>query len=190
VIHDLSNSISGISSLSRYHLRGSIADSELKESLELIQQSADSGRDLISTVANLLNPMVSSEEIIKASDLIRETGQLISILIPKSLQFETRIETGDIDLISVFRNRFLWQILTVAALQFRETRAPAGEVSLEARPNGKRIEFRYRSSTRPPLRFHPALIDRFKTVGTGVKVSVANPDETSEVIVAFARTSI
>jgi hypothetical protein len=190
VIHDLSNSISGISSLSRFHLRGVIADPELKESLELIQQSAESSRNLIVAVANFLNPMGSSEEVIKAADLVRETGQLISLLIPKSLQFETRTEGGDSDLICVFRDRFSSQVLTVAAFQFQETRAPAGKVSLECETKGERVEVSYRSRVDPFFEFDPALIGRFGTVGPDVTTRVETRDGYSTIIVAFPRVSL
>jgi signal transduction histidine kinase len=190
VIHDLSNSISGISSLSRFHLRGVVADPELRESLELIQQSADSSRNLIVAVASFLNPMRSSEEILKASDLVRETGQLISLLIPKSLQFETRIESGESDLIYVFRDLFFSQVVTAAALQFQETRAPVGKVSLECDTKGEWIEVGYRSSVEPPYTFDAALIDRFGNVGPDVTTRVETTDQYSKVIVTFPRANL
>ena len=47
VVHDLGNSVSGINSLSDYHLRSGVADPGLEESLTLIRESAELSRDLL-----------------------------------------------------------------------------------------------------------------------------------------------
>ena len=56
VVHDLGNSISGINSLSDYHLRSGVDDPGLEESLGLIRDSAEHSRHLLVMVGDLLQP--------------------------------------------------------------------------------------------------------------------------------------
>jgi hypothetical protein len=67
VIHDLGNSISGINSLSDYHLRSGVNDPGLEESLGLIRESAEHSRDVLIMVSDLLQPPETAEEFVKPS---------------------------------------------------------------------------------------------------------------------------
>src|SRR6516165_8701214 len=86
VVHDLGNSVSGINSLSDYHLRSGVNDPGLEESLGLIRDSAEHSRDVLITVADLLQPPETAEEFIRPSELIGEASKIATILLPRSVR--------------------------------------------------------------------------------------------------------
>src|SRR5271154_435188 len=88
VVHDLSNSISGINSLSDYHLRTGVNDPALTESLTLIRESAESSRELLLAVGILLQPPEVEEELVDVQTLIDETVKPLSLLLPRSVKLE------------------------------------------------------------------------------------------------------
>jgi hypothetical protein len=70
VVHDLGNSISGINSLSDYHLRSGVNDPGLEESLKLIRESAEQSRELLLAVGDLLQPAETEGELVDVQKLI------------------------------------------------------------------------------------------------------------------------
>src|ERR1700758_2432484 len=117
VVHDLGNSISGINSLSDYHLRSGVDDPGLEESLGLIRESAEHSRDLLITVGDLLQPPETAEEIVNPSELLREATKIVTMLLPRTVQVE--VAEGEDDgttCISVVRGDFLRKVLALAAM--------------------------------------------------------------------------
>ena len=89
VVHDLGNSISGINSLSDYHLRSGVNDPALEESLTLIRESAELSRELLVAVGDLLQPADAEEEVVHVQTLIEEVRKSLSMLLPRSVKLET-----------------------------------------------------------------------------------------------------
>jgi nitrogen-specific signal transduction histidine kinase len=89
VVHDLGNSVSGINSLSDYHLRSGVSDPALQESLTLIRESAEQSRDLLVAVGDLLQPADAEEEVVHVRTLIEEVGKFVTLLLPRSIKLET-----------------------------------------------------------------------------------------------------
>ena len=71
VVHDLGNSVSGMNSLSDYHLRSGVSDPALEESLTLIRESAELSRDLLLGVGDLLQPDDVEEELVRVGTVER-----------------------------------------------------------------------------------------------------------------------
>ena len=74
VVHDLGNSVSGINSLSDYHLRSGVSDPGLEESLTLIRESAELSRELLVAVGDLLQPADARGRAGACSDADRGSG--------------------------------------------------------------------------------------------------------------------
>ena len=111
VVHDLGNSISGINSLSDYHLRSGIADPGLEESLRLIRESAEQSRALLMAAGDLLQPAEREEELVEVQTLIKETAKMLSLLLPRSVKLETTGLDRNDAIISVLRGDFSRRIL-------------------------------------------------------------------------------
>ena len=151
VIHDLGNSISGINSLSDYHLRSGVDDPGLEESLGLIRESAEHSRDLLVMVGDLLQPPESAEELVKPSVLVREASKIVTMLLPRSVQVqvaeaEEDQETG----IFVIRGEFLRKALALAAMDVSHLRIASGNICLGWGREGEKIRIFYRSNFHPP----------------------------------------
>ena len=190
LIHDLANSISGIESLSRYHLRGNIADSELKESLELIQQSANSGRDLLVAVGNLLHPTEIREELVRVSEIVTETGKLLVALMPKSIQFQAQIGTVDTDAISVSRSAFQRAILTLLAVNLGSRRVSAGMIELQSSTQEDQIAIEYRSTIQPLTQPSAEITRLLRSVGPDVAVSAEADEALTQWKMLFPRVDL
>jgi hypothetical protein len=156
VVHDLGNSVSGINSLSDYHLRSGVSDPGLEESLTLIRESAELSRELLLAVGDLLQPADVEEELVQVRTLIAEAGKFISLLLPKSIKFEiSGAEQNDAE-ISLVRGDFLRKILALVAMDVNETRIPTGTIQLLCTRDDKNLRIRYRST----LRSNSALRER------------------------------
>ncbi|MBV9105260.1 MAG: hypothetical protein JO313_04470, partial [Verrucomicrobia bacterium] len=107
VVHDLGNSISGINSLSDYHLRSGVSDPVLQETLTLIRESAELSRELLLAVGDLLQPAEPDEELVRVQSLIEEAGKCITLILPKSIKLETSGTEQKDAVISVLRGDFL-----------------------------------------------------------------------------------
>jgi hypothetical protein len=148
VVHDLGNSVSGINSLSDYHLRSGVSDPGLEESLTLIRESAELSRDLLLGVGDLLQPNDVEEELIQVSTLIAEAGRFISLLLPKSIKFEISGAEQNDAVISLVRGDFLRKILALVAMDVNETRIPTGSIELICTRDEKNVRILYRSTLR------------------------------------------
>jgi hypothetical protein len=146
VVHDLGNSISGINSLSDYHLRSGVSDSALEESLTLIRESAEASRDLLVMVGDLLQPAEAEEEIVHVQTLLEEVAKIISLLLPRSVNFETGGNQHTDAVISVLRGQFFRKILAVIAMDVNELRVPKGSIYLGWVAEGKQVLIQYRST--------------------------------------------
>jgi hypothetical protein len=148
VVHDLGNSVSGINSLSDYHLRSGVSDPGLEESLTLIRESAELSRELLLAVGDLLQPAEVEEELVQVRTLIAEAGKFVSLLLPKSIKFEIRGAEQNDAVISVLRSDFLRKILALVAMDVNETRIPTGTIELACTRDEKNAQIRYRSTLR------------------------------------------
>jgi hypothetical protein len=145
VVHDLGNSVSGINSLSDYHLRAGVNDPALEESLTLIRESAESSRELLMAVGDLLQPADAEEEVVHVQELIAEVVKFISLLLPRSVKLETSGAEQKDEAISLLRGDFLRKILALVAMDLREVRIPTGTIKLGWIRDDKNVRIYYRS---------------------------------------------
>jgi hypothetical protein len=148
VVHDLGNSVSGINSLSDYHLRSGVNDPGLEESLTLIRESAELSRELLMAVGDLLQPADAEEELVHLQTLIEEVGKFISLLLPRSIKLETSGTVQQDGVISVLRGDFLRKILALVAMDVNDIRIPTGTIQLGYIRDGKNVRIHYRSTLR------------------------------------------
>jgi hypothetical protein len=179
VVHDLGNSVSGINSLSDYHLRSGVSDPGLEESLTLIRESAELSRDLLLGVGDLLQSNDVQEELVQVCTLIAETGRFISLLLPKSIKFEISGAEQNHAVISLVRGDFLRKILALVAMDVNELRIPTGAIELICTRDEKNVRIRYRSN----LRSDSALRERAPAL-------LANLSRSTEVDVAVDAAAI
>ena len=145
VVHDLGNSISGINSLSDYHLRSGITDPGLEESLRLIRESAEQSRELLVAVGDLLQPGEPEEELVEVQTLVEEAAKMLRLLLPRSIKLETTgLERND-SIISVLRGDFLRKMLALVAMDVGSLRVPSGTIVLGCAFEGKSARIVYRS---------------------------------------------
>jgi hypothetical protein len=148
VVHDLGNSVSGINSLSDYHLRSGVDDPALQESLTLIRESAEQSRDLLVAVGDLLQPADSEEQIVHLQTLIEEVGKFVTLLLPRSIKLEMS-GTEQLDaVISLLRGDFLRKILALIAMDLNDLRIPTGTIQLGWIRNETNARIHYRSNLR------------------------------------------
>jgi hypothetical protein len=145
VVHDLGNSISGINSLSDYHLRSGIADSALEESLRLIRESAEQSRQLLMAVGDLLQPAETEEEPVEVQTLVEEAAKMLSLLLPRSIKLETTGLERNNAIISVLRGDFLRKVLALVAMDVGSLRIPSGTILLGCAREGENVRVVYRS---------------------------------------------
>jgi hypothetical protein len=145
VVHDLGNSVSGINSLSDYHLRAGVNDPALEESLTLIRESAESSRELLMAVGDLLQPADAGEEVVHVQELIAEVVRFISLLLPRSVKLEASGAEQKDGVISLLRGDFLRKILALVAMDLSEVRIPTGTIKLGWIRDDKNVRIHYRS---------------------------------------------
>ncbi len=145
VVHDLGNSISGINSLSDYHLRSGVTDPALEESLRLIRESAEQSRELLVAVGDLLQPAETEEEPVEAQTLVEEAAKMLSLLLPRSIKLETFGLERNNAIISVLRGDFLRKILALVAMDVGSLRIPSGTILLGCALEGESVRVIYRS---------------------------------------------
>ena len=179
VVHDLGNSVSGINSLSDYHLRSGVSDPGLEESLTLIRESAELSRDLLLGVGDLLQPDDAEEELVHVGTLIAEAGKFIRLLLPKSVKFEISGTEQNDAVISLLRGDFLRKILALVAMDVNELRIPTGTIELICTRSEKSVQILYRST----LRSDSALRERAPAL-------LANLSRSTEVDVAVDAAAI
>lgn len=161
VVHDLGNSVSGINSLSDYHLRSKVNDPALEESLTLIRESAETSRDLLVTIGDLLQPAEVEEELVHVQALLEEAAKIVSLLLPRSVNLEIGGKQQHDAVISILRGQFLRKTLAMVAMDVNELRVPKGNIYLGWVPDEKHVRIQYRSNlpSRSALREQvPALL--------------------------------
>jgi hypothetical protein len=89
VIHDFSNAIGGIVTLTDHHLQydRDQLDSRLSASLELIHNSAEQCRALLGVVTAAFDPGMNAGVYMDAGALAGELGQLFQALFPRTVRF-------------------------------------------------------------------------------------------------------
>ena len=173
VVHDLGNSVSGINSLSDYHLRSGVSDPGLEESLTLIRESAELSRELLLAVGDLLQPADAEEELVQVRTLIAEAGKFISLLLPKSIKFEISGTEQNDAVISLLRGDFLRKILALVAMDVNEIRIPTGTIELVCTRDEKNVRIRYRSTLRSDSALRERAPALLANLSRSMKVDVA-----------------
>jgi len=143
VVHDLGNSISGINSLSDYHLRSGVNDPGLEESLQLIRESAEQSRELLMAVGDLLQPAETEAELVEVQTLIEEAAKMLSLLLPRSIKLETTGMERNNAIISVLRGDFLRKLLAIVAMDVGSLRVPSGTIRLGCSREGETVRVVY-----------------------------------------------
>ena len=189
MVHDLANAVSGVASLSRYHLCTGVSDSELEENLKLIYESAENARELLVQVGNLLHPSEMEEKLIQVSDLLTGTSKLLSALLPRSIRFEPQILADKTVVISVLRNEFMRRILALTAVNFGNSRVPLGTIELHCKADDSQVSISYRSTVKPLLPLGSGIIDLFQNIGRDVVISEDTKDGCSILTMAFPRVT-
>jgi hypothetical protein len=172
VVHDLGNSVSGINSLSDYHLRSGVTDPSLEESLTLIRESAELSRDLLLAVGDLLQPADAEEELVHVRTLIAEAGKFISLLLPKSVKLEISSMEPDV-VISLLRGDFLRKILALVAMDVNEIRIPTGTIELACTRKEKDVRICYRSTLRSDSALRERAPALLANLSRSMKVDIA-----------------
>jgi len=186
VVHDLGNSISGINSLSDYHLRSGVNDPALTESLTLIRESAESSRELLIAVGNLLQPPEVEEELVHVQTLIDETAKALSLLVPRSAKLETTGNGQPDAVISVVRGAFLRKVLALAAMELVDVRVPSGSLKLGWTLEGsKEVRIQFRSSVRSGSKLAEQAPEFLADLSRGMDVVGVADDGTSLVTMIF-----
>jgi hypothetical protein len=170
VVHDLGNSISGINSLSDYHLRSGVNDSGLEESLGLIRESAEQSRVLLMAVGDLLQPAETEEEPVEAQALIEESAKMLSLLLPRSIKLETTGMERNNDIISVLRGDFLRKILALVAMDVGNLRIPSGIIQLGCAREGERVLIVYRTTVLSASKLREHAPELLKNLSNNVEV--------------------
>jgi hypothetical protein len=154
VVQDLVNSISGIVSLSDYHLRSGVNDPALQESLTLIRESAELARKLLVGVGTLLQPGDGQEELVPVQTLIVDTAKAISLLLPRTVKLETRGDAPADATILIQRDDFVRKILSLIATEIVDLRIPTGCIRLSTAIQEKSVQIRFVSTipSTSPLR--------------------------------------
>jgi hypothetical protein len=185
VVHDLGNSISGINSLSDYHLRSGVNDPALEESLTLIRESAEVSRELLVAVGTLLQASDGEEELIPVQCLIADTAQAVSLLLPRSVKLETS-DGGRTDaVISVLRDGFVRKILSLVAMDLVDLRIPSGSIRLSWEIEGSNVQIRFLSTVQSlsPLRGRAASF--LAELSPGIKVKPLAEEGTFSLAIDF-----
>jgi hypothetical protein len=172
IVHDLGNSISGINSLSDYHLRSGVDDPGLEESLGLIRDSAEHSRHLLVMVGDLLQPPETAEELVHPSELIQEASKIVSMLLSRSVELEI-VENADDSAIGIFvvRGEFSRKILALTAMDVSHMRIPSGKIYLGWEREETKVRIIYRSIFRPPSDLRSQASTLMADVGQSVDVS-------------------
>jgi hypothetical protein len=146
VIHDFSNAIGGIVTLTDHHLQydhGHI-DSRLSTSLQVIHDSAEQCRTLLSAVSGLFDPGMNDQVYMYAGDLAGEVGQLFQALLPRSIRF-TPMPPCSQSAVQVRPAEFKARWLAIASLHCHHVQE-AVQVEFGCTVEGGLCWFWYRSS--------------------------------------------
>jgi hypothetical protein len=95
VIHDLGNSISGILTLSEYHLRHNLPTEEVAESFRLIRESAETSREMLMAVGLLADEESQGPELVRVSEFLTDLLGQMTRIVPRNMGISLAGETSD-----------------------------------------------------------------------------------------------
>jgi hypothetical protein len=146
VIHDFSNAIGGIVTLTDHHLQydQQRLDPRLSTSLQMIYDSAERCRALLGTVSGVFDPGMNERVYVHADDLAVEVGQLYQALLPRSVRF-TPLPPCSQSAVRVRPSDFKARWLAIASLDCRDLKETA-QVEFGCTVQDDLCWFRYRSS--------------------------------------------
>lgn len=144
VVHDFSNAAGGITALAAHHLEQNGLELGLQTSLQLIRESAEQCRALLSVVRSLLDPNMDDDAYIRAEDLAEGLGQLLRLLLPRSVRFEPILPRPQA-VVRVRPPEFQMRWLGVASLGCEGLYGP-GHIAFGWVAEGGLCWFTYRSS--------------------------------------------
>ena len=146
VIHDFSNAIGGIVTLTDHHLQydHEQLDPRLSTSLQMIYDSAERCRGLLGAVSGVFDPGMNERMYVHADALAVEVGQLFQTLLPRSVRF-TPLPPCSQSAVRVRPSDFKARWLAIASLDCRDLKETA-QVEFGCSVQDDLCWFRYRSS--------------------------------------------
>ncbi|HZC35820.1 MAG TPA: hypothetical protein VE242_09415 [Chthoniobacterales bacterium] len=128
-IHDLGNSISGILTLSTHHLRNELPPEEVIESFKLIQESAESARQMLLIVGSLIDDESQGPELIRVSEFLHDLSRQMERIVPRSVGLQ--LSGGAVDaLIEVDSSQLRQAFFALVAADCLALGARAGNIRL------------------------------------------------------------
>jgi hypothetical protein len=143
-VHDLGNTVSGVLSLSEQHLTLGIEDSALRESIELMNDSAVRSRDLLLQVTRLFEPFAREPSPVRVSEFMTQLHEALTLLLPRDAC--VRFEAAESEAaILVPGGALLRAFLCLAAIDL--DRRSVAQISIGFRPAPEAVSLFYRSET-------------------------------------------
>jgi hypothetical protein len=144
VVHDFSSAIGGIICLMEHHLEHDRLEPGLQTSLNLIRDSVEQCRGLLSGVSSALHPSVDDHSYVRAGDLVDGVGRLLQLLLPGSIRL---VPTGPSSqaIVRVSPPDFKMRWLAIAGVEC-ESLPGASQVGFGATTKDGLCWFYYRSS--------------------------------------------
>ena len=144
VIHDFSNAVGGIASLTDHHLQYDRLDPRLEASLRLIHESAEQCRALLFAANGAFDSSMNDRAYMHAGDLAGEVGQLLQVLLPRSIRFKPMPPCSK-SVVQVRPADFKARWLAIASLDCQSLKG-AGQVEFGCTVENDLCWFWYRSS--------------------------------------------
>ena len=146
-IHDLGNSVSGILTLSAHHVRHELPIEEITESFKLIQESAESAREMLITVGSLVDDESQGPEPVRVSDFLKDLLRQLSRIVPRSvsLQLDGELSDAIIEIDSCHLRQAYVALVAASCLAFG---AKPGSIQFAAEAEAGKIWMVYSASHR------------------------------------------
>ena len=148
-IHDLNNQLGGILSITQAHLARPIEDSELRDSLELINGGARAGRDLLLAMAEVLAAGGGAPDVISLENLLAYLHGNLKLFLPRCT--ELIAHSGDADAaVKVNPKALLVRVLILVESELSNLDQPTwkGELTLKARSKTGWLILRFQNRSR------------------------------------------
>jgi hypothetical protein len=160
-IHDLGNSISGILTLSTHHLRNDLPAEEVAESFKLIQESAESARQMLIAVGSLTDEESQGPELVRVSDFLRELLRQLRIIVPRSVSLHLDGDSSGA-VIEVDQCHLRQAFVMLVAANCLAFGARAGNIQLSEAVEPGKIWIVYRSEQKLDFNHGPAAAEIFE----------------------------
>jgi hypothetical protein len=147
VVHDFSNAIGGIVTLTGHHLEydRDLFDPRLSASFHLIHDSAEQCRVLLATITGVFDPGMNDRVYLQAGALADDIGRLFQALLPRTVRFTPMAPCSE-SAVYVRPSDFKARWLAIASLDCQHA-TDAVEVKFGCTVEGGLCWFWYRSSS-------------------------------------------